>query len=121
MSTLIEKVNDFLAQKHIAVAGVSRNPQAKAANRIFKKLKETGHQVYPINPRTDTVEGDPCYPNLKNVPVKIDGVVICAPPQAAEQIVKECAELGIKRVWMHRSFGQGSVSDTAVKFCEQNN
>lgn len=121
MSTFIEKVNDFLAQKHIAVAGVSRNPQGQAANLIFKKLKETGHQVYPINPRTDNVEGDPCYPNLKSVPVKIDGMVICAPPQAAEQIVKECAELGIKRVWMHRSVGQGSVSDTAAKFCEQNN
>ncbi len=113
MNTLNEKVTDFLSQKTIAVAGVSRNAKGEAANLIFKKLKETGYQVYPVNPKTDTVEGERCYPSLHAIPVTIDGVVICTPPQAAEQLVKECLELGIKRVWMHRSFGQGSVSDSA--------
>lgn len=121
MSKLIEKVNDFLAQKQIAVAGVSRNAQGEAANLIFKKLKEAGYQVYPVNPKTDVVEGERCYPNLSAIPVKIDGVVICTPPFAAEQLVKECVDLDIKRVWMHRSFGTGSVSAAAFKFCEQNN
>lgn len=120
MSTLIEKVNDFLAQKKIAVAGVSRNARGEAANLIFKKLKETGYQVYPVNPKTDMVEGERCYPNLSAIPVKVDGVVICTPPSATEQLVKECVELGIQRVWMHRAFGAGSVSETATKFCEQN-
>lgn len=121
MSTLTEKVSNFLAQKHIAVAGVSRDPKGSAANLIYQKLKNGGYKVFPVNPQAEKVEGDRCFANLKNIPEKIDGVVICTPPQAADQIVKECAELGITRVWMHRSFGQGSVSDEAAKFCEQNN
>ncbi len=120
MSTLIEKVNDFLSQKKIAVAGVSRNARGEAANLIFKKLKATGYQVYPVNPKTDMVEGERCYPDLSAIPVKVDGVVICTPPSATELLVKECAELGIQQVWMHRAFGTGSVSHTATRFCEQN-
>jgi len=120
MNTLTEKISDFLAQKNLAVAGVSRNPQGQAANAIFKKLKETGHQVYPINPRTDNVEGEHCYSDLKSIPAKIDGVVICTPAQAAEEIVRECARLGIPRVWMHRAIGPGSVSEAAVRLCQEN-
>jgi predicted CoA-binding protein len=37
-----------------------------------------------------------------------------------DEIVRQCAELGIRRVWMHRSFGEGSVSQTAVDFCRKN-
>jgi len=121
MSIFIEKVNDFLAQKHIAVAGVSREPKGSAANLIYQKLKNNGYKVFPVNPQAEKVEGDRCFANLKSIPEKIDGVVICTPPLAADQIVRECAELKISRVWMHRSFGQGSVSDAAKKFCEQNN
>jgi predicted CoA-binding protein len=67
------------------------------------------------------VEGEKCYPNLKSIPDGVDGVVIVTPPEAAEQIVRECAEIGISRVWMHRSFGPGSVSEEAVQYCEENN
>ena len=77
--------------------------------------------MFPINPNTETVEGDPCYPNLKAVPGPVDAVVIGTRPEVAEQIVRECAEIGISRVWMHRSFGQGSVSEQATKFCQDNN
>jgi predicted CoA-binding protein len=117
MSTLTDKVNDFLAQKHIAVAGVSRNTLGEAANAIFKKLKESGYQVYPINPRAENVEGEKCYPDLKSIPIKIDGVVICSPAQAAEAVVRECVTLGISRIWMHRAIGPGSVSEAAVQLC----
>jgi predicted CoA-binding protein len=120
MSTLTEKVSDFLAQKHIAVAGVSRNPQGGAANAIFKKPKESGYQVYPINPKTDNMEGEHYNPDLKSIPAKIDGVVICTPAQAVAEIVGECATLGIPRVWMHRVIGPGSVFNAAIKLCQGN-
>jgi predicted CoA-binding protein len=119
MNTLREKVDDFLSQKCIAVAGVSRNESPEAANIIYKKLKETGHTVYPVNPNAETVEGDPCYPDLKSTPNRVDGIVICTKPEVANDLVKQCAEIGIKRVWMHRSFGQGSVSEEAADFCHQ--
>jgi predicted CoA-binding protein len=121
MLTLQQKVDDFLAQKRIAVAGVSRNAESpEAANLIYRKLRDAGYQVFPINPNVETVEDVPCYPNLQAVPDSVDAVVIGTRPEVAEQIVRECAALGISRVWMHRSFGQGSVSDEAAKFCEEN-
>ena len=120
MPTLKEKVDDFLAQEKIAVAGVSRQSQ-EAANLIYRKLRDSGYQVFAINPKADTVEGDTCYPNLKALPEAVDGVVIGTRPDVADQIVAECAEIGVSRVWMHRSFGQGSVSDSATHFCREHN
>ena len=119
-SAKTDSVREFLAQKHIAVAGVSRNPQGKAANAIYKKLKGAHYQVYAINPKADEVEGDPCYRDLKSVTGPIDGVVVVTQPENSKAIAQECVELGIPRVWMHRSFGQGSVSDEGVRLCKEN-
>jgi hypothetical protein len=112
-------IQDFLAQKRIAVAGVSRHPQGAAANLIYRKLRDTGHEVFAVNPNAATVEGDPCYPNLKTIPQAVDAVVIATRPDVAEELVHECADLGVSRVWMHRSFGAGSVSNNATKFCQE--
>jgi hypothetical protein len=111
------EIADFLAQKRIAVAGVSRNPQGAAANLIYRKLRDTGHEVFPVNPNAAMVEGDPCYPNLKAIPQRVDAVVIATRPDVAEQLVNECAAIGVSRIWMHRSFGKGSVSAAATKLC----
>lgn len=118
MSTLDEAVKDFLSRKRLAVAGVSRGGQA-AANAIFQKLRETGHDVFPVNPGAREIEGVTCYPDLRSIPGGVEGVVIATAPAATDQVVRECAELGIPRVWMHRSFGAGSVSREAVRFCRE--
>lgn len=121
MSTL-EAIHDFLAQKRIAVAGVS-STKPDAPNLIYRKLRDSGYQVYAINPKVQTVEGDPCYPDLKSLPEKVDAVVIGTRPEVTEQIVRECAELGISRVWMHyaMSFLGGSYSEAAVNYCHEHN
>jgi predicted CoA-binding protein len=116
MTSLRNAVTEFLAQKRIAVAGVSRDSDIPA-NAIYKKLREKGYEVYAVNPRALEVEGDPCFPDLKSVPAELQGVVVATPPEAAESVVEECAELGISRVWMHRSFGAGSVSAAAEGLC----
>jgi predicted CoA-binding protein len=121
VNSLQKKVDDFLSQKSIAVAGVSSTSSTGAANSIYKKLKDSGYAVYPTNPRTDTIEGDRCYPDLKSIPDELDGVVICTKPEVAVDIVKECIEIGVKRVWMHRAFGPGSVSDEAAKLGRESN
>lgn len=118
MLTLPEAAQEFLAQKRIAVAGVSRKGDA-AANAIYKKLRSAGYEVFPVNPNAAEVEGDKCYPTLTAIPGGVDGVVIGTAPSAAAQLVRECGALGIKRVWMHRSFGQGSVDDEAVRLCRE--
>ncbi len=115
------KVNDFLAQKRIAVAGVSRdNSGHAAANLIYRRLKKTGHDVFAINPNMLTFEGDHCYPDIKSIPGGVDGVVIVTRPETSERIVRECSDAGVRRVWMHRGMGKGSsVSENAVEYCRQ--
>jgi predicted CoA-binding protein len=118
MPGMSEAVESFLAQERIAVAGVSRNKN-EAANVIYRKLRGSGYGVFPVNPNAETVEGDTCYPDLSSIPEGVDGVVIATHPKVTGRVVRECAELGIRRVWMHRSFGQGSVSEEAVDYCRE--
>jgi predicted CoA-binding protein len=93
--TLETKVQDFLAQKRIAVAGVSRrNGEHPVGNLIYHRLKETGHDVYAVNPHMQTFEGDRCYPNLQSIPGGVDGVVIVTRPPTTEQIVHDCSQAG---------------------------
>lgn len=113
MSTLDEAVKDFLAQRRIAVAGVSRSGRSPA-NFIHRKLRDAGHEVFPVNPAAPEVEGVRCYPDLASIPGGVTAVVVMTPPAAAEGVVRECARLGIRRVWLHRSFGAGSASPAAV-------
>jgi predicted CoA-binding protein len=118
-TTLDMRVQEFLAQKRIAVAGVSRNTSGHpAANLIYHRLKNAGHDVFPVNPNMGTFEGDRCYPDLRSIPGGVDGVVIVTKPQTTKQIVHECADAGVRRVWMHQSLAAGSsVSPEAVEFC----
>ena len=115
------KVNHFLAQKRIAVAGVSRDHHHHpVANLIYHRLKKTGHEVFPVNPQMQTFEGDRCYPNLQAIPGGVDGVVIITRPETTERIVHDCGDAGVRRVWMHQSTGKGSsVSKEAVEYCRQ--
>lgn len=118
MARLPEQVAEFLKAKHIAVAGVSRD-STQPANYIYRKLKAAGREVFAINPQAAEVEGDPCYSDLHAIPQAVEAVLIATPPQAAPHVVRECAELGIRRVWFHRSFGDGSVSEEAIQACRQ--
>ena len=108
-------VEDFIAQKKIALVGVSRK-KTKFGNAIYKELKQKGYNVFPINPHINNFEGDVCYPDLHSLPEKVDAVVINVQPAQTEKVVKEAKEAGIKKVWLQ----QGSQSDAAVKYCEEN-
>ena len=110
---------EFLSQKRIAVTGVSRMPKDHGSNVVYKRLRERGYEVFAINPNTDQVEGDPCYRDLKSVPGGVEAVVIGTRPETAEATMRECADLGIKHVWMHRGPGTGSVSATAAQYGRQ--
>ena len=119
MSPLETKISDFLAQKRIAVAGVSRNrSNHPAGNLIYRRLRKLGHEVFAVNPHIRMFEGDPCYPDLQSIPGGVDGVVIITRPETTARIVQQCADVGVRRVWMHSSLAQGtSVSADAVEFC----
>ena len=118
MATAPDSVAQFLRGKSFAVAGVSRHG-ASAANAVFRKLKDSGFEVFPVNPNAQEVEGVRCYPDIASVPGKLDGVVIATHPDVSVSVVRQCAERGVPRVWFHRSFGGGSVSQEAVQECRR--
>ena len=119
MATIKEAASEFLSNKRIAVTGVSRKPKNHGSNTVYKRLRERGYEVFAINPNATEVEGDKCFPDLRSVPGGVDAVVIATRPDRAMDSVRECAELGIKRVWMHRAFGAGSVSEEAAAWARQ--
>jgi predicted CoA-binding protein len=116
MTTIKEAAAEFLAHTRIAVTGVSRHPKEHGSNVVYKRLRDRGYEVFAVNPNADKVEGDRCYHSLVDIPGGVDAVVIATRPEAAEQTVRECDDLGIKHVWMHRSFGRGSVCDDATVY-----
>lgn len=120
MLSMKQAATQFLATKRIAVTGVSRTPKDHAANLVYRRLRDRGYAVSAINPNAEQVEGDPCYPNLKSVQGGVDAVVIATSPSRAEDTMRECAELGIKHVWMHRGPGEGSVSAAATAYGREN-
>lgn len=115
MQTIKDAAAEFLANKRVAVTGVSRNPAGHGSNVVYQRLRDRGYQVFAVNPNADEVEGDPCYHDLKSIPGGVDAVVIGTKPESAETTMQECADLGITHVWMHRSFGTGSVSESATE------
>jgi hypothetical protein len=116
MVTVKEAATDFLAKKRIAVTGVSRNPQGHGSNIVYQRLRDRGYEVFAVNPNAEQVEGDTCYHDLASIPGGVEAVVIGTRPESAEATMHQCDELGIKNVWMHRSFGQGSVSPEATTY-----
>ncbi len=127
MAKIDSLVQDFLAQKRIAVVGVS-DKRETGCNAGYRRFKEAGYTVYAVNPRLTTFDGAPCYPDLSAIPEVPDAVFILANPKVTEQIVQQCVDLGVKHVWMHCMMGtkpglagnMTSVSQSAVQMCSDN-
>ena len=119
MPTMKEAASEFLASKRVAVTGVSRSPKEHGSNTVYKRLRDRGYEVFPVNPNADEVEDDPSYHDLKSIPGGVDAVVIATAPDKADDTMRECAELGITHVWMHHGPGPTSVSATATDYGRQ--
>jgi uncharacterized protein len=119
MQSVKEAASAFLANKRIAVTGVSRTPKTHGSNSVYRRLRDRGYDVFAVNPNAEQVEGDRSYHDLKSIPGGVDAVVIATRPEIAQDTMRECAELGIKHVWMHWGSGASSVSDAATAYGRQ--
>ena len=120
MQTIKEAASAFLANKRVAVTGVSRTPRDHGSNFVYRRLRERGYEVFAVNPNAQQVEGDRSYSDLRSIPGGVQAVVIGTRPEIAEQTMHECADLGIKHVWMHNGAGASSVSAAATDYGRQN-
>lgn len=108
-------IEDFVAQPTLALVGVSRGGK-KFGNFALKTLKQKGYRVFPIHPHAESIEGERCYPDLQSLPEAVEGVLVVVPPEQTEQVVRNVAAAGIRRVWLQ----QGAESADAIRFCEEN-
>jgi predicted CoA-binding protein len=109
-------ITEFMSQKKFAVIGATDNPE-KYGNQIVKNLKKRGYDVYPVNPKLKELEGLTCYPAIADIPVKVDVVDFVVPPAVTEDVLKQCKEHGLDRIWLQ----PGSESEKAITFCQENN
>ena len=105
-------IDDFVAQRTFAVVGVSRSGK-KFANAAFKELQSKGYSLIAVNPGAETIDGQPCYSSLLNLPCPVDGAIVITPKEQALQVVRDAAAAGIRRVWLQ----QGAESQVAVDAC----
>jgi predicted CoA-binding protein len=119
MQGIKEAADAFLTNKRVAVTGVSRTPKTHGSNTVYKRLRDRGYEVFAVNPNANEVEGDRCYRDLTSIPGGVDAVVIGTRPEIAEHTMHECADLGIKHVWMHWGADGSSVSPAATEFGRQ--
>jgi predicted CoA-binding protein len=108
----------FLSDRRLAVVGVSRDGK-DFSRAVFRAFLERGYDAVPVNPAGGEVEGRACLRRLADVQPPVEAALLLTPPAATEQVVKDCAESGVKRVWMHRGAGKGAVSEGAVAFCRE--
>jgi uncharacterized protein len=114
----LEIIEDFLDQKRIAVVGVSRDP-ANFSVKLFEELCRRGYDVVPVNPNTAEVQGRRCFARVQDIQPPVEAALLMTSPEATEAVVNDCAEAGIRRVWMYRATDKGSVSAKAVAFCQE--
>ena len=119
MQPIKDAASQFLAHRRIAVTGVSRKPASHGSNVVYKRLKDRGYEVFAVNPNAEQVEGDRCYADLQSIPGGVEAVVIGTRPERAMDTVRECEQLGIDEIWMHRGPGGGSVSAEAAEYGRQ--
>ena len=118
MTTTRTQIDDFLAQKRLALVGVSREAE-DFSRRLFQELRERGYDVVPVNPAAAEIDGQRCFARVQDIAPAVDTALLLTSPEATDQVVQDCVEAGITRVWMHRGAGVGAVSDAAVKFCDE--
>ena len=118
MASTRADIDHFLSHRRIALVGVSRNPQ-DFSRAMFRELTGRGYDVVPVNPLTEDVEGKPCFQRVQAIDPRVEAALLVTSPSETEMVVRDCAEAGIREVWMHKGGGQGAVSQVAVAFCRE--
>jgi predicted CoA-binding protein len=107
-------IDEFLAQKTLALVGVSRDGKG-FGNAVRTELAAKGYTLLLVHPEADTIEGTRCVRTVKDVADRVEGAILVTPPAVTSKLVREVAEAGIGRVWIQ----QGAESDQAIRYCEE--
>ena len=116
--TTKKQVDDFLALKRIAVVGVSRNPK-DFTHVMWQEFRQRRFDAVPVNPAVKELDGQTCYAKVQDIQPPVEGVLIMTSKNVTDQIVHDCAEAGIKRVWIYGGAAPGAKTKSAIAFCQE--
>lgn len=114
MTVSLPAIQDFLAQKRIALVGYSHDPQ-HFSRAVWKELAERGYELFAVNPGATELDGHPVYPRVAAVPGGVDAALVMTSAAHADEVVQDCIAAGVRRVWLYRAVGDGAVSEAAVR------
>lgn len=117
-SVSLQSIEAFLAQKRLAIVGISRNPRDFSVS-LFAELCRRGYDVIPVNPAASSVHDRRCFARVQDIHPPVNAALLLTPPEVTESVVTDCAAAGIKHLWMYRAAGKGAVSPKAVVFCRE--
>ncbi|HEX2569527.1 MAG TPA: CoA-binding protein [Polyangia bacterium] len=117
-TTAREVIDDFLAQRRIALVGASHD-EKDFSRLVLRELRQRGYEVLPVNPKVERIDDLTCYPRVQDIPGSVGGAIVMTPPEVTRQVVADCVAAGIPRVWMHKGGGTGAVDEQAIELCHR--
>jgi predicted CoA-binding protein len=111
-----ELIDGFMAQKRLAMIGVSRDPK-DFSRALFREFLKQGYDVIPVNPNATEVEGRECFARVGDITPGVEGALLMTPPAESAPVLREAIEAGAKRVWLYLALGKGAIHDDAVALC----
>ena len=114
----MKQVEDFLALKRIAVVGVSRDPK-HFNTALWQEFRQRRYEAIPVNPSAKDIDGQPCFASVKDIKPGVEGVLIVTPARLTDQVVQDCAEAGVKQVWLYGGMAPGAATKSAVALCRE--
>ena len=114
----LDAIETFLSVKRIAMVGLSRNPKDFSA-MLFNELVRRGCEVIPVNPNAPTVLGRPSFARVQDIQPPVEAALLMTSPDVTESVVVDCAQAGVRHIWMYSAGGNGAVSLNAVSFCAE--
>lgn len=118
LAPCLDTIEEFLAQKRIAMVGASRDPKSFSIT-LFKELCSKGYDVVPVNPNTPNVMGRTCYAGVERIQPPVQGALLMTPPELVDAVVEKCAKAGIPRIWIYGANGKSTVSQKTLDWCQE--
>ena len=94
----------------LAVVGATDHP-AKYGGIIYRDMKGKGFPVFAVNPNRSTVDGDPCWPTVKDLPEKPTIVVLVVHAEDGLEVLEDCAEAGLRNIWVQPGASSRELRD----------
>jgi len=110
-------IDEFYAEKRIAVIGASRKPM-KYGGRLVKDLKSRGYEVIPVNPNASEIQGLKCYARVNEISPAPKAAIVIVPPAGQDAVVADAISAGVKMLWLHEHVMKGVSNPGALARAE---